>query len=166
MDLKECKRKGLIKRTTKNIELIKSLIEISHTNEATVKEAKITERNVTSYILLAYDSLRQILEAICIMKGYKVLSHICIEELLRDVLPEFDYIEFDRLRWIRNSISYYGNKVEFKQGKEIIKKMLLMKNELLKKYLKEYDENPTKNQRRLQRTTHMKKHSKRLKNVK
>jgi len=75
------------------------------------------------------------MEAICISKGYKVLSHICIGELLKSLFKEFEYEEFDRLRWIRNSINYYGTKVEFKQGKEIISKIFSMKNSLIKKYI-------------------------------
>ena len=135
MDLNNCFEKGLVKKTEKNVELVKSLIKISNTNEMTVKTATITPKNVSSYVTLAYDSLRQILEAICILKGYKVLSHICIGELLDKILDDFDYTEFDRLRWIRNSISYYGNEVDFNQGKEIIRKLLKMKNQLIKKYL-------------------------------
>lgn len=63
------------------------------------------------------------------------MSHICIGELLRDILEDFDYEEFDRLRWIRNSINYYGEKVEFEHGKEIIKKIFVMKKKILENYL-------------------------------
>ena len=76
------------------------------------------------------------MEAICISKGYKVLSHICIGELLKSLLKEFEFEEFDRLRWIRNSINYYGTKVEFKQGKEILNKIFDMKRKFIEKYLK------------------------------
>lgn len=48
----------------------------------------------------------------------------------------FDYEEFDRLRWIRNSINYYGEKVEFEQGKEIVDKIFAMKKKFMEKYLK------------------------------
>ena len=76
------------------------------------------------------------MEAICISRGYKVLSHICIGELLKSLFKDFEYEEFDRLGWIRNSINYYGTKVEFKQGKEIINKIFNMKRNLIKKYVK------------------------------
>ncbi len=135
MDLNECFRKGLIKKTKEDKELIKSLIEMSNIKEETVKTADINERNISAYVSLAYDALREMLEALCISKGYKVLSHICIGELLKDILEDFDYEEFDRLRWIRNSINYYGEKVDFEQGKEIIKKMFMIKRKILDKYL-------------------------------
>ena len=132
MDLEECFQKGLIKKTEVNENLIKSLIEMSKIKENAVRKAGVDNVNVSAYISLAYDSLR---EAICISKGYKVLSHICIGELLKNIFKEFEYEEFDRLRWIRNSINYYGTKVEFKQGKEIISKIFSMKNSLIKKYI-------------------------------
>jgi len=135
MDLDECFRKGLIKKTNKDKELVKSLIEMSNIKEISVRTAKINEVIISAYVSLAYDSLREILEALCILKGYKVLSHICIGELLKSILEDFDYEEFDRLRWVRNSINYYGEKVEFGQGKEIIEKIFAIKKKILKEYL-------------------------------
>ncbi len=134
MDIDECFRKGLIKRVDRDDELVKSLIEMSNIKETAVKEAQINETNVSAYLSLAYDSLREILEALCILKGYKVLSHICIGELLKKILEDFDYDEFNRLRWIRNSINYYGEKVEFNQGREIITKIFIIKYKILKGY--------------------------------
>lgn len=136
MDLKECFDKGLIKRTRVDKELIKSLVEMSRIKENAVKSAKIDENSISAYVSLAYDSLREVLEALCISKGYKVLSHVCLGELLNNIFKGFSYAEFDRMRWIRNSINYYGTKVEFKQGLEIIKNILSMKKFLIEKYLK------------------------------
>jgi len=135
MDLGECFRKGLIKKTLVDKELIKSLIEISNTKEIAVKSADITNITISAYVSLAYDSLRVVLEAICILNGYKVLSHICIGELVRDIIQEFDYEEFDRFRWIRNSINYYGEKIDFEQGKTIIDKIFFMRKRLIERYL-------------------------------
>jgi len=138
MDLEECQRKGQIKRTIVNEELIRSLIEISSANETAVKTANITNVTISTYVSTSYDSLREILEAICISRGYKVLSHVCLGEILRDLLENFDYNAFDRFRYIRNGINYYGVKVEFDQGKQVIKKIFEMKNDLLKNHLKKF----------------------------
>ncbi len=109
---------------------------MSGINETAVKTANINEINISAYVSLAYDSLREVLEALCILKGHKVLSHICIGEFLKSVLEDFDYDEFDRMRWIRNSINYYGEKVEFEQGKELIAKVFVFKKKMLEKYVK------------------------------
>jgi len=134
MDIDECFQKGLIKKTYVDKNLINSLIEMSKIKEDAVKTSDLNEFNISAYVSLAYDSLREILEALCISRGYKVLSHICIGELLKDILGNFDYEDFDRIRWIRNGINYYGKKVEFEQGKEIISKIFTIKNKILKEY--------------------------------
>ena len=38
---------------------------------------------------------------------------------------------------IRNSINYYGEKVDFEQGKEIINTIFAIRKKILEKYLKE-----------------------------
>lgn len=136
MDVNDCFNKGLIKKTKINHELILSLLEMADITENAVNSAKLDVVNISVYVSLAYDSLRQVLEAVCILNGYKVLSHICIGELLQRILDEFDYDEFDRMRWIRNSINYYGQKVEFEQGRELISKIFRMKEIIRTKYLK------------------------------
>ena len=44
MDLVECRAKGFIKNTTKNISLIKSLIEMSNSKELAVNTATISSK--------------------------------------------------------------------------------------------------------------------------
>jgi|SRR3989344_4707142 len=136
MDLNECLKKGLIKKTEVNKELVKSLIEMSKIKETAVNTAKINEVNISAYASLAYDSLREILEALCILNGYKVISHVCIGELLKTIIKDFDYEDFDRVRYIRNGINYYGTKIEFEQGKGLIRKIFIIKNKILNNYVK------------------------------
>ncbi len=89
MDLAECFRKGMIRKTQIDNNLIKSLIDMAGIKELAANTAEINEQNISAYVSLAYDALREILEAICISHGYKVLSHICIGELLKDLTKEF-----------------------------------------------------------------------------
>ncbi len=137
MDLDDCYRKNFIRKTRIDNELILSLIEMSNVKELTVNSAKIDKVNISAYVSLAYDSLREILEAICISLGYKVSNHICLGELLKTLIKDFDFNEFDRMRYVRNGINYYGTKVDFEQGKEIIRKMFEMKKKLNNSYLKD-----------------------------
>ena len=136
MDLNECLRKGFIKKTKVDKDLVRSLIEMSNIKEDAVKTAKINKSNISAYVSLAYDSLREVLESLCILNGYKVISHICMGELLKNIIKDFEYEEFDRLRWTRNSINYYGNKIEFEQGKEIINKIFNIKKKVFDSYIK------------------------------
>jgi len=140
VDLAECFRNGLIRKATIDKSLISSLIEMADIKEITVKKAKIDKQNISAYVSLSYDSLREVLEAICISRGYKVLSHVCIGKLLKNLLNDFDYNGFDRLRYTRNSVNYYGIKVGFNQGREIINIIFIMKKKLLEKYLAKFRE--------------------------
>jgi uncharacterized protein (UPF0332 family) len=137
MDLDECYKKGHIRKIRVNKELIQSLIEMSNIKEQTINSAKLDKINISAYVSMAYDSLREILESLCISKGYKVTSHVCIGELLKNLFDDFNFQEFDRIRYIRNSINYYGIKVDFAQGKDIIKKIFNIKKTLFHKYLKD-----------------------------
>jgi len=58
-----------------------------------------------------------------------------IDDMLKDIFKDFDYEQFDRLRWIRNSINYYGEKIDFEQGKLIIGKIFSLKKNILDRYL-------------------------------
>jgi uncharacterized protein (UPF0332 family) len=136
MDLDDCYKKNFIKKTRVDKELIKSLIEMSKIKKDSVNNAKIDEINISAYVSMAYDSLRETLEALCILKGYKVTSHICLGELLKTLISDFDFNSFDRFRYVRNGINYYGTKVDHQQGKEIIMKMFKMRSEMIKRYLK------------------------------
>jgi len=138
MDLSECFGKNLIKRTKVDVGLIKSLSEISRVKEGIISSAEIDEITIPAYVSWAYDSLREILEAICISRGFKVVSHLCSGELLRTLLDDFDFTEFDRMRYVRNGINYYGTKVQLNQGREMIRKMFAMKKSLSEKYLLDF----------------------------
>ena len=82
---------------------------------------------------MAYDALRELLEALCTLHGYKVTNHICLGELLKKLEPDFDYNSFDRFRYIRNSINYYGKTVGLTDGKNLIAKILQMRKSILTK---------------------------------
>ena len=72
MDLDDCRRNGFIKKTRVDNELIKSLIEMSGIKENAANSANINGVNISAYVSMAYDSLREVLEALCISEGYKV----------------------------------------------------------------------------------------------
>lgn len=133
MDLSECERKGFIKKANPSISLVKSLIEVSKSKEIAIQSAKIDEITVNAYIPMAYDALREILGALCTLHGYKVTNHVCLGELLIKLEPDFDYNSFDRFRYIRNSINYYGKQVGLIEGRDLIKKIIQMRKNILLK---------------------------------
>lgn len=133
MDVEECEDKGIIRKTRSDKNLINSLIEMSYLKEELVKNSKIDEKSVHCFLPMAYDSLREVLEAFCILEGYKVINHECLGKLIKKLMPEFDYFLFDRFRYVRNGINYYGTKIGLEEGKSLIEKIFLMKKKIINK---------------------------------
>lgn len=137
MDLDECKRKGIIRKVAVNKNRAMSIIEISSIKSKTVMSADINEENIIAFLPMAYDSLREMLEAYGFLQGYNVSNHECLGRLIKELLPEFDGIAFDRFRFVRNSINYYGEKINLEEGKILIEKMLRMSGDILIKIKEE-----------------------------
>jgi hypothetical protein len=79
---------------------------------------------------MAYDALRAVLDAFCILHEYKVLSHECLGKLVKDMIPNFDLVVYERYKYARNGINYYGTNVALEKGRALIKGMLDMKKEM------------------------------------
>ena len=64
--------------------------------------------------------------------GYKVNNHICLGYFLRDKLDKKSLFRlFDDCRYKRNSLMYYGRKMDFETAKSAIKKCEQLMDELL-----------------------------------
>lgn len=135
MDLKECYKNGLIRKIKPDENLIKSIIEISNSKKEAVQEANITANTISAFFTLAYDSLREILEAMCVDDGFKVLNHICIGLLLKEKLSYYEYNLFEKVRMVRNDINYYGKNIDYEEGLRLIHKIIELRDELKKKFL-------------------------------
>lgn len=126
-----------VKKTNKDKSKIKSLIEMSNNLLKVISKIKIDE--ISSSIILSnyYEALRQIVEAIAISFSYKVYSHEAFTSFLLEILNE-DIIskKFDRYRWLRNGVNYYGKKIEVEVSKDAKKEIFDIIKILKKKYLK------------------------------
>ena len=111
--------------------LVESLIEMSDMKGRIVNGIILDETNIHGFLPMAYDALRELLEAYCILHGYKVGNHDCPGKLVKELAPEFDLFTFDRLRYVRNGINYYGTKIALIEGKELIGKIFLMRQSIL-----------------------------------
>jgi uncharacterized protein (UPF0332 family) len=121
MDWKKCKDTMMVKNIKPDINLVKSLIKSA---EKRLKSQELLELNDTtseSKVSLCYDALRELLEALAILKGFKVYNHECYCAFLKEVMKEStlgDY--FDKQRKIRNSINYYGDEISVDEAKAVI----------------------------------------------
>ncbi|MBN1377460.1 hypothetical protein JW949_03985 [Candidatus Woesearchaeota archaeon] len=86
---------------------------------------------------MLYESLRQILEAICLIEGYKVYSHEAFTYYLNDKQEYKTADLFDKYRRMRNEVNYYGKTISMKNTikakKEIKELCILLRNKYLNK---------------------------------
>ena len=110
---------------------IKSLIDTAVGRNLFLKENEIKESNVNYIFEGYYSSVLEMLHAILLLKGYKVTNHICLGYYLRDMLKRDDLFRlFDDCRFKRNSLVYYGKKMDFEIGKQAIEKCNILIDEL------------------------------------
>ncbi|MAE42624.1 hypothetical protein CMO93_02545 [Candidatus Woesearchaeota archaeon] len=130
MDWKTCKEKRLAKEIGVDTELIKSLKISAGKKTSSAKLLEMNETTASSIITLAYDALRELLEAIAIKNGYKIYNHECYTSFLQSVMDENEMAEsFDSLRKLRNSINYYGKDISIDDAKIVAEDI----EELMKK---------------------------------
>lgn len=133
MNWNECLKKRIAKKIRTDNELIKSLRKTSENKTESEKKLKLTPVTSASKISLAYDSLREILEALSIKEGYKIYNHECYTYFLKEILKQsLNGDEFDELRKIRNSINYYGKDITINEAEDILKRINKLRNILLK----------------------------------
>lgn len=83
-----------------------------------------------------YSSILELIHALVLNAGFKVKNHICLGFYIRDVLKREDlFILFDDCRYKRNSLIYYGSRMDFETAKNTIKKCKILIKEI-KKLLK------------------------------
>ena len=131
MDWEECWSKRIVKDTGKDENLIRSLREMSEIKEKIIDSVQIDENTVLAYLPLAYDSLRELIEALAVKKGFKIYNHECYTAFLKEIIKDSDLgEEFDKIRRVRNSINYYGKKVPLDDAKEILKTIKILKKKI------------------------------------
>jgi hypothetical protein len=133
MDFNECLKKRIAKEVKEDKELVFSLLKTSQNKFDSEKRLELSEITLSSKISLLYDSLRELLEALAIKKGYKIYNHECYTYFLKEILNEsIKGDEFDELRKIRNSINYYAQDISINEAKDVLKRINKLREEILK----------------------------------
>src|SRR3989344_5608159 len=92
---------------------------------------KLSEKNANYVFEGYYSSILEMLHAIVVLEGYKVNNHICLGYYLRDVLKNDELFRFfDDCRFKRNSLVYYGKRMDFETAKDAIEKAKKLMNKL------------------------------------
>lgn len=129
-------KNGTVKRTSPNFDLIKTLIESAENRIRIISQLKLNENSCSVIFTNFYDSLREICEAIAILKGYKIYSHEAQGLFIKKVLDEIlIFQKFDKFRIMRNNLHYSGKKINFQEGKKSITEIKQIILKLKKTYL-------------------------------
>lgn len=120
-DWDDCLNNKSAKNVSPDIRRAESLIETAKERISLIKE--INEKNCNFVFEDYYTSLLEMLQAVTFKKGFNILNHMCLGFYLRDVLKREElYLLFDDLRFKRNSLTYYGHRMDYETAKQAIEK--------------------------------------------
>ena len=92
---------------------------------------EINKKNCNFVFEDYYTSILEMLQALAFRQGYNILNHICLGFYLRENINRKDlYMIFDDIRYKRNSLTYYGRRMDFETAKDAIEKCRKIMNEL------------------------------------
>jgi len=132
MDWEECRSKMIVKNVRPDKGMIKSLIKSSENKIESENMLIMNDVTAASKLSLAYDSLRELLEALALMRGYKIYNHECYTAFLKEIIGEsLKGDEFDDIRKTRNAVNYYGKDITQKDAEKHISEIKMLRNFLL-----------------------------------
>jgi len=96
-----------------NRQKAKSLVETAKARVEFIKKSAIDESNARFVFEAYYTSAVEMLHALLLLKGFKVENHICLGFYIRDILKDEGlFLAFDKCRFTRNSVVYYGKAID------------------------------------------------------
>ena len=125
---------GKIRKAQQDPQQAKSLLQMSEQNLKAIKEIQLTDSTASILFSQIYESLRQVIEAIAILKGFKVYSHEAYTYFLKELSEDVASQKFDRLRRLRNGINYYGKPVSVAVTKNTLEEVSQLCAKLKEKY--------------------------------
>ncbi|MFH1972535.1 MAG: hypothetical protein ABIJ18_03610 [archaeon] len=118
----DCIENGSSISVSPNKGKVNSLIDTAKGRIEYLDGDKVNEKNANYIFEGYYSSALELMHSILLLKGYKVSNHICLGYFFRDVLKEEKLFRlFDDCRYKRNSLVYYGRKMDFETAKLAIK---------------------------------------------
>jgi hypothetical protein len=133
----DCLRNSSSFKKSSNKPRVQSLLGTAKARVTYFNSSSITEGNVNFVFEGYYSSVLELLHAFVLLNGYAVANHVCLGFYLRDVLDRKDlFTLFDSCRFNRNSLVYYGERMDFEVAKDSVlkcKKLISELNKLLSK---------------------------------
>jgi len=132
MDWTECCNKRIVKEVSKDQDFVNSLLKTSMNKLKSMEILELNDVTADSKISLAYDSLRELLEAFSLKKGYKIYNHECYTPFLKEIVIKSELgDEFDELRKLRNQVNYYGKEASIQDARIIISRIINLRKKIV-----------------------------------
>ena len=112
---------GEVKKSSKDIELARSLLESMKARAKFVLSLEIKEESSKIIFENLYESIRESIDALMALSGYKSYSHAASIAFLGKFreFSELEVLELDKYRRKRNGSKYYGKGIEAGETREI-----------------------------------------------
>ncbi|MBU0459337.1 MAG: hypothetical protein KJ597_01815 [Nanoarchaeota archaeon] len=131
MDWQECCRKRITKDVQVDEAMITALQKASKNKLESSQQLPLNLTTAASKLSLAYESLRELLEALALQRGYKIYNHECYTAFLKEIVQESYWgDEFDELRKARNAVNYYGKDISPEEAKELLSKIKTLRTKI------------------------------------
>lgn len=122
MSWKECIESNNALRVTPDKPKADSLASTAEARINFFKKQVMDNENCSFFLEAYYTSTVELLHALLIKQGLKVLNHVCLGAFLKDVLKREDlFTLFDSNRKKRKGIVYYGELVKFETARRSVK---------------------------------------------
>ncbi len=138
MKFEEFIAQGKVRKGSMDISKIKSLLQTSNNHLSFLKDQKIDGVSAGSILVTYYEALREVAEAMCLKEGFRVYSHEAFTFFLKEKGEIPESVKFDNLRKLRNSVNYYGEKIDASEVKAAKDEIIELINYLKRKYLSEF----------------------------
>jgi uncharacterized protein (UPF0332 family) len=113
-------------KVTPNQQKANSLIETSN-DRIKYSNKELNENNANFVFEDYYSSVLELIHSIVILKGFNVKNHICLGFYIKDILKDEElFLIFDDCRYKRNSLTYYGSRMDFETAKQTIAKCKIL----------------------------------------
>jgi len=133
-------KEGSVRKVTVDKQLAKNLVKVASMRIKILESIPITENNSFSFIENCYEAIREMIDALMALKGFKSYSHEASIEFLKKFysiqLTMGNVNKIDRYRKIRNDIKYRGLLTSRNEAEDVVKNtkiILKLLIEILKK---------------------------------
>lgn len=121
---RDCVESGSAIKVSPPVSKAKSLTKTASARLAFLKANRLGPANASFIFEGCYASALELAHAHALMHGFRVDNHVCLGLYLRDALGRADlYRVFEDCRYKRNSLVYYGIRMNFAVAKATLAKL-------------------------------------------